>query len=78
MVRSIAEDAIEEGVHKARRAVKSAYRRGIETVEDARDEGVRYVRRRPFPAVGAAVLVGLAAGMAAGWLAGRRGRRQVP
>jgi ElaB/YqjD/DUF883 family membrane-anchored ribosome-binding protein len=78
MVRSMAEDAVEEGVHRAKRAVKSAYRRGIETLEDAKDEGARYVKRRPFPAIGAAIFVGLVAGVAAGWFAGRRGRRQDP
>jgi ElaB/YqjD/DUF883 family membrane-anchored ribosome-binding protein len=78
MVRSMAEDAVEEGVHRAKRAAKSAYRRGIETLEDAKAEGRHYVKRHPFAAIGAAALVGLMTGLTAGWLAGRRGRRQDP
>ncbi len=69
-VKSLAEDALEDGIHAARRAVKSV-RRGVERVEDLRDEGAHYVRRQPLTAVAAATALGLAVGLVAGWIVGR-------
>ncbi len=75
MVRSVAEDAIEDGVHRAKRAVKSV-RRGIERMQDIKDEATYYVKGRPLGTVAMAAGVGLVIGMAAGLIAtGRRGRR---
>ena len=75
MVRSMAEDAIEDGVHRATRAVKSV-RRGIEHLEDAKDDAVYFVKHRPLKTVGVAAGIGLAVGVMAGWIAGRgRARR---
>ncbi len=75
MVRSVAEDAIEDGVHRARRAVKSV-RRGIERVQDIKDEATYYVKRRPLGTVAMAAGVGLVIGMAAGLIATRRRRQR--
>ncbi len=74
MVRSVAEDAIEDGVHRATRAVKSV-RRGIEHLEDVKDDAVSYVKHRPLKTVALAAGIGLAVGVIAGWIAGR-GRAQ--
>jgi len=68
--KSLVEDTIEDGVHAARRAVKSV-RRGIERLEDARDEGIHSVKRRPLTAVAVAAGAGLMLGLAAGWIARR-------
>jgi ElaB/YqjD/DUF883 family membrane-anchored ribosome-binding protein len=71
MVRSAAEDAIEDGVHRARRAVKSV-RRGIEQLQDIKDEAAYYVKRRPLSTIAMAAGLGLMAGVAAGLIAARR------
>lgn len=71
LLKSAASDAIEEGVHAARRAV----RRRVRQMEDFRDEAIRRVRRQPFPAMGAALGVGLVAGVMLGLALGRFGRR---
>ena len=70
MVRSLAEDAIEDGVHRARRAVKSV-RRGIERLEDVKDEAAYYVKRQPLRTMALAAGLGLVVGVIAGWIAGR-------
>ena len=69
--KSLVQDAIEDGVHAARRAVKSA-QRGIERLEDIKDEGVHYVKRQPLKAIAMAAGIALVVGMAAGWIHGRR------
>jgi len=74
MVGSMAEDAIEEGVHRASRAVKSV-RRGIERLEDMKDDATYYVKHRPLKTVVVAAGLGLVVGVIAGWIAGR-GRAQ--
>jgi ElaB/YqjD/DUF883 family membrane-anchored ribosome-binding protein len=74
LAKSLAEDAIEDGVHAAKRAVKSA-RRGIERLEDIKDEGVHYVTRQPLKAVAMAAVIGLTVGMAAVWVTGRLRQR---
>ncbi len=71
MVKSLAEDAIEDGVHKARRAVKSVHR-GIERVQDIKDEAVYYVKRRPLTTIAMAAGLGLVVGLTAGCIASRR------
>jgi ElaB/YqjD/DUF883 family membrane-anchored ribosome-binding protein len=70
VVKSLAEDAIEDGVHAARRAVKSV-RRGIESLEDVRDEWIHSVKRRPLKAVTVAAGTGFVIGVAAAWIARR-------
>jgi len=74
LVRSIARDACEEGVHAAKRVVKRV-KWGVERLEDMKDEAAHYVKRRPFRAVGIATGVGLVVGVAAGWIGGRFERR---
>jgi ElaB/YqjD/DUF883 family membrane-anchored ribosome-binding protein len=74
LAKSLAQDAIEDGVQAAKRAVKSA-RRGIERLEDIKDEGVHYVRRQPLKAVAMAAGIGLMVGMATVWVTGRLRQR---
>jgi ElaB/YqjD/DUF883 family membrane-anchored ribosome-binding protein len=75
LLKSIAENVIEDGVHAAKRAMKSV-QRGVETLEDFRDETAYRVKREPFKAVGLAAGVGLVLGIAAGWFAARVGQRK--
>jgi ElaB/YqjD/DUF883 family membrane-anchored ribosome-binding protein len=70
LVKSLAEDAVEDGVHAATRAVKSV-RRGIERLEDVRDEWIHSVKRRPLKAVTVAAGAGFVIGVAAAWIARR-------
>jgi len=69
-LRTAAEDAIEDGVYVARRAIKSARRR-VEELGDLRDEAIHRVRRQPVAAVGIAAGAGLAFGIALGWIGSR-------
>jgi ElaB/YqjD/DUF883 family membrane-anchored ribosome-binding protein len=68
---SVAEDAIENGVHAAKRAAVKSVRRRVERLEDLKDEGIHYVKRQPLRAVTAVAAAGFAVGLATGWLAGR-------
>lgn len=60
-------DAIEDGVHVAKRTVKAVERR-VEALVDLRDEAVHGVKRQPLIALGAAFAVGVIVGVAAGWM----------
>jgi ElaB/YqjD/DUF883 family membrane-anchored ribosome-binding protein len=71
LVKSLACDAIEDGAHHAKRAVKKSVQHGIERLEDIKDEGVHYVKRQPLKAIAMAAGVGLMVGMAAAWITGR-------
>ena len=73
LLKSIAEDAVEDGVHAARRAMKTVRYR-LDDLGDLRDEAARCVKRQPLVAVGTAFGAGLAIGAIAAW-AVRRGRR---
>lgn len=64
----VAEDVIEDGVHAAKRALKSAKRRA-EEIGDLKDEAAHRVKRQPLRAVGVALCVGFAVGMVLGWVA---------
>ena len=46
LVKSLACDAIEDGAHEAKRAVTKSVRRGIETLEDIKDEGAAWITGR--------------------------------
>lgn len=70
LAKSLAGDAIEDGVNAARRAVKSA-RRTIERLEDVKDDGIYLVKRRPLKTIAMTAGVGFTAGLVAGWIAGR-------
>lgn len=64
-----ASEALEDGVHRARRTVK----RGLHDLEDLRDEAVVQVKRKPLAAIGVTFMAGLVVGVCVGLL-GRRGR----
>ena len=74
-LKSLATDAVEHGVHAAKRAITSV-KRGVEELAEFKDEGVHRVRRQPLGAVGIALGVGLVLGLAVGWIGRRRGRRE--
>ncbi len=68
LFKSLAQDAIEGGIHDAKRGI----RRRIRQCEDMRDEAALRIRRRPLQSVGGVFGVGLALGIAAGWIIGRK------
>jgi ElaB/YqjD/DUF883 family membrane-anchored ribosome-binding protein len=72
-LKSVTEDAIEDGLHAARRAVRSVRHR-VEDLEDLKHEAIHRVKRQPLRAIGLAAGVGLALGVAVGWIGGRLGR----
>lgn len=75
LVKSLASDAIDDGVHAAKRVIKSV-RRGVEELGNLRDEAVHRVKRQPLKAMGIALGVGLLLGLAVGWFGHRPGRRE--
>jgi ElaB/YqjD/DUF883 family membrane-anchored ribosome-binding protein len=70
---SLAADAVEDGVHAAKRAITSVQRR-VEELGDLKDEAANRVKRQPFTAIGIAVGAGLVLGVVVGWIGGRFGR----
>ncbi len=70
---TLAAAAIEDGV----RATKRAVRRGIETLEDLKDESLHRVKRRPVKMLAIAAGVCLSLGLAAGWIVGRAGSKRA-
>lgn len=73
LLKSLAADAVEDGVHAAKRAIKSVKRR-VEELVDLKDETAYRVKRQPFKALGIAVGVGFVFGLAAAWVGGRLGK----
>lgn len=73
LLKSVGEDAVEDGVHAATRAIKSVQHR-VEELGDLKDEAAYRVKRQPFKALGLAVGVGLVFGVAVAWLGGRLGK----
>ena len=71
VLKTRAADALEDGLHSARRTVT----RGMHDLEDFRDEAVVRVRRAPLAAVGMTFAAGLLLGIAVGWI-GHGPRRQ--
>lgn len=69
---SATQDAIEEALRAARRAI----RQGMHDLEDLRDAAALRVRHSPFKAVGLALGVGLVLGGAAVWATGVLARRR--
>jgi len=67
LLKSLATDAIEDGVHAAERAITLAKRRA-EKLADFKDEAVHRVRRQPLRALGIALGAGLVLGVAVGWI----------
>lgn len=68
---SMAKDAAEDGIHTAKRALKSA-QRSVERLEDYKEDAVRCVKRQPLTAVTITLASGLAIGFLCGWAVGRR------
>lgn len=75
LLKSRATDAVEDGVHAAKRAITSV-KRGVEELVDLKDEAVHRVKRQPLLALGIALGVGLVVGVAVGWIGHRPGRRE--
>jgi len=76
LLKSLAADAVEDGVHAAKRAIKSVQHR-VEELGDLKDEAAYRVKRQPFKAVGIAVGVGLVLGVAVGWIGARFGKAKL-
>lgn len=74
LFKSVVRDAIEDGVHAAKRTMKSVGR-GVETLEDLKEETAHRVKRQPLTAVGIAAGAGLVLGVAVGWVGARCGYR---
>jgi len=74
LFKSLAEDAVEDGIHAAKRALKAAKHR-VEELGDLKDEAAYRVKRDPLKAVAIAGAAGLVFGLVVGWIGGRRGAR---
>lgn len=72
LIKSLATDAIDDGVHAVKRARKSVDRR-LEDLGDLKDETAYRVKQQPFKAIGLAAGVGLVLGIAVGWFGARLG-----
>lgn len=75
LLKSLATDAIDDGVHAAKWAIKSV-RRSVEELGDLKEEAAHRVKRQPLKAVGVALGVGLVLGLAVGWIGWRLGQRE--
>ena len=75
LLKSLASDAVEDGVHAAKRAITSV-KRGVEELADLKDEAVHRVKRQHLRALSIALGVGLVVGVAVGWIGRRPGRRE--
>jgi ElaB/YqjD/DUF883 family membrane-anchored ribosome-binding protein len=63
-------EAVEDGMHTARRAAKHGYR----ATEDFVDDTAHRIKQDPLRAVGISFLAGIGLGMALGWLVPHRTR----
>lgn len=72
LVKSLVTDAVEDGVHAAKRAMKSVGRR-VEELGDLKDEAAYRVKRQPIKAIGVAAGIGLVVGVTIGWIGARLG-----
>ncbi len=66
-LKSLAADAVDDGVHAAKRAIKSV-RRGVEELGDLKDGAMYRMKQQPLKTLGAAVGIGLVLGVAIGWI----------
>jgi ElaB/YqjD/DUF883 family membrane-anchored ribosome-binding protein len=71
LIKSMAADAVQDGVYQARRAAKFVKRQ----VEDLGDQATYRIRRQPLTAVGTAFAAGIVLGGAIGWFGVRYARR---
>jgi ElaB/YqjD/DUF883 family membrane-anchored ribosome-binding protein len=67
LLKTRASDAVEDGVHAAKRAIT----RGMHDLEDMRDSAAYRVKRAPLMTVGLAAGAGLLLGLVVGWIVGR-------
>ena len=74
-LKSAATETFDQGAQAARQAMK-AVRRGVEEVEEFKDETVHRIRRRPLAALGIAAGASFLFGVALGWIGGRFGGRR--
>jgi len=74
LLKSLAEDAVEDGIHAAKRAMKTVKHR-VEELGDIKDEAAYRVKRDPLKAVAIAAGAGLVLGLVIGWIGGRFGAR---
>lgn len=70
LMKSMARDAGEEGVHAAKRALRRV-QWGIERLDDATHDAAYRIRRQPLKSVGVAAVAGVLIGVAIGCLATR-------
>jgi len=73
LLKTIAADAVEDGVYAAKRVVKTA-RRWTRSTTDLRDEAAYRIKREPFKFVGLALGVGIQLGLILGWVSRRATR----
>ena len=66
-VTSQAADAVEDGVHATKRAIK----RRVRALGDLRDGAAYRIKRQPFTALALAAGAGVVFGIAVGWIGGR-------
>jgi ElaB/YqjD/DUF883 family membrane-anchored ribosome-binding protein len=74
LLKTIAADAVENGVYATKRAIKVA-RRWTHSASDVRDEAAYRVKREPFKFVGLALGVGIQLGLILGWVGRKAARR---
>ena len=63
-LKSAVADALEDGVHAARRAMKH----GISVAEEMMDDAAHEVKRHPIETVATASILSFVAGVLAGWM----------
>jgi|SRR5689334_17885018 ElaB/YqjD/DUF883 family membrane-anchored ribosome-binding protein len=73
LLKTVAQDVIEDGLHAAKRSMKAVERRAQE-LGDLKADALRRVKRHPVLAVGGAFGVGMLVGVVAGWIGLRRRR----
>jgi ElaB/YqjD/DUF883 family membrane-anchored ribosome-binding protein len=76
LMKSMARDAGEEGVHAAKRVLRRVQRE-IGRLQDVKDEAAYRVKREPLNAVGIAAGTGLLLGAVVGWIAGSVRRKRA-
>jgi ElaB/YqjD/DUF883 family membrane-anchored ribosome-binding protein len=74
LMKSMARDAGQEGVYAANRLVRRV-RRGVERLQDVRDDAAYRVKREPIKAVAVAAGVGVVFGVVLSWIASRTARK---
>jgi hypothetical protein len=72
-LKTLATDAVEDGVHAARRAIA----RRMHDLEDLRESAAHRVKRAPLLAVSLAAVGGILFGVALGWLGHRARQHEV-